>query len=80
MRFSGKNSGNRVRFVRRVSTSVSAKSVLAVTEAMHVGAEPLRDVEAWLELALEVLRRRGDAAAGGHGRPNGQAASEIELR
>ena len=33
MRFSGKNSGNRVRFVRRVSTSVSAKSVLAVTEA-----------------------------------------------
>ena len=29
----GKNSGKRVRFVRRVSTSVSAKSVLTVSEA-----------------------------------------------
>jgi hypothetical protein len=33
VRFSGKKSGNRVRFVRRVSTSVSAKSVLIVTDA-----------------------------------------------
>ena len=32
VRFSGKNSGKRVRFVRRVSTSVSAKSVLTVSE------------------------------------------------
>ena len=33
VRFSGKNSGNRVRLVRRVSTSVSAKSVLTVSDA-----------------------------------------------
>ncbi|HEU5169946.1 MAG TPA: hypothetical protein VFU46_05385, partial [Gemmatimonadales bacterium] len=32
-RFSGKKSGNRVRLVRRASTSVSAKSVFRVTEA-----------------------------------------------
>ena len=33
VRFSGKKSGNRVRLVRRVSTSVSAKSVFTVTDA-----------------------------------------------
>jgi hypothetical protein len=33
VRFSGKKSGKRVRFARRASTSVSAKSVLTVIEA-----------------------------------------------
>ena len=56
VRFSGKNSGNRVRFVRRVSTSVSAKSVLTVPDASTFGAEPLGHVEARLKLAVD--RRR----------------------
>ena len=50
MRFSGKNSGNRVRFVRRVSTSVSAKSVLTVTDASTFAPDALRHVEARLQL------------------------------
>ena len=36
VRFSGKNSGKRVRFVWRVSTSVSAKSVLSVADASRL--------------------------------------------
>ena len=36
VRFSGKNSGKRVRLVRRVSTSVSAKSVLTVSDASRL--------------------------------------------
>ena len=36
-RFSGKKSGNRVRFTRRSSTSVSAKSVLTVKLARKPG-------------------------------------------
>ena len=39
VRFSGKKSGKRVRLVRRVSTSVSAKSVLTVSDAEHVRSE-----------------------------------------
>ena len=42
VRFSGKNNGKRVRFVRRVSTSVSAKSVLTVSEPRRL--EPRRCV------------------------------------
>ena len=59
VRFSGKNSGNRVRFVRRVSTSVSAKSVLTVQRRDDVRAEALRDVEARLKLAVDVVRSPG---------------------
>ena len=40
VRFSGKNSGKRVRLVRRVSTSVSAKSVLTVSDPRRF--EPMR--------------------------------------
>jgi hypothetical protein len=36
-RFSGKNSGKRVRLMRRSSTSVSAKSVLTVKLAVRFG-------------------------------------------
>ena len=36
-RFSGKNNGKRVRLTRRVSTSVSAKSVLTVPTARRLG-------------------------------------------
>ena len=46
----------------------------------HVRAEPLRDVEARLKLAVDVGVRRGNAAAGRDRRTHGQADAEIEVR
>ena len=54
VRFSGKNSGNLVRFVRRVSTSVSAKSVLTVADASTFAPMRWRDVEARLEVTFDA--------------------------
>ncbi len=41
-RFSGKNSGKRVRLIWRASASVSAKSVFTVTEALRFGVRFLK--------------------------------------
>jgi hypothetical protein len=60
-RFSGKNNGKRVRFVWRVSTSVSAKSVFIVSEA--VTFDPIRCVTSRLG------RNFASAAADGAGTP-----------
>ena len=45
-RFSGKNSGNRVRFTCCSSTSACAKSVLTVTSSAEPGLQPVLHVEA----------------------------------
>ena len=45
----------------------------------HVGAGPLRHVEAWLKVALQRRGRRLDTAPAGDGRPDAQAETEIEI-
>ena len=55
VRFSGKNSGKRVRLVWRASTSVSAKSVFTETDALTIGPETLPRRRDW--------RRTGSSTA-----------------
>jgi hypothetical protein len=57
VRFSGKNSGKRVRFVWRLSTSVSAKSVLTVREASTF--EPRRCVTSRLGSSVPSVAAPG---------------------
>ena len=52
VRFSGKNSGKRVRLVRRASTSVSAKSVLTEPDATRFG--PMRCLTSRLASAVTI--------------------------
>ena len=80
VRFSGKKSGNRVRLVRRVSTSVSAKSVLTVSEASRFA--PSRCVTSrlgWNSPSTSAPRRR-DAAAGRDGGAHAEADARGRSR
>ncbi len=78
VRFSSKNNGKRVRLVRRVSTSVSAKSVFTVSDESRFA--PSRCVTSRLgwNLPSIVGSGLGNAAAPGDRRPDGQADAEIE--
>ena len=80
VRFSGKNSGNRVRLVRRVSTSVSAKSVFTVSDASPFG--PSRCVTSrlgWNSPSTDAPAA-GSAAAGRDRRPDRQPPTQAERR
>ena len=80
VRFSGNTSGNRVRFVRRVSTSVSAKSVFTVSDASVFA--PSRCVTSRLASAVPrgALVRPRLAGSGRDGWTHAEPDPEIEAR